>query len=396
MEKIEAIEKIHTEIETGILLSKCQKCGCMRGALDAFAQQLQTIPGEEARQLTQKVALWSHQMKDVRYACLGCEYCYPATAQNAFALAYPEIAPATSLVCEFQASSGDWPAVVGEYFVVDETAPVAVSTLSSVQLAEGLARLKPDGLAIAGKTETENIGIDKIVKNVITNPSIQFLVIAGSESRGHQSGDTLIAVAQNGIDQNGRVIGAGGKHPVLRNVTSEEVAAFREQVQIVDLRGCENLEEIGARVTELATRAAQSCGCDEACGTLNAPIPLVLPTATATREACSDPQCACHTQTPAEAQILIVPVIDQVIPLDRAGYFVILPLADRNVINVEHYSYDNTLLHIMEGPDARALYLAIIHEGWVTELSHAAYLGKELAKAELALDYDFKYVQDGA
>ncbi|HEX7973156.1 MAG TPA: hypothetical protein VF498_02010, partial [Anaerolineales bacterium] len=73
------------------------------------------------------------------------------------------------------------------------------------------------------------------------------------------------------------------------------------------------------------------------------------------------------------------------IPLDKAGYFVILPVADREVINVEHYSYDNTLLHVIEGPNARALYLAIVDRGWMTELSHAAYLGKELAKAELAL-----------
>jgi tetrahydromethanopterin S-methyltransferase subunit A len=38
----------------------------------------------------------------------------------------------------------------------------------------------------------------------------------------------------------------------------------------------------------------------------------------------------------------------------------------------------------------------IVANGWVTELSHAAYIGKELAKAELSLKYGLKYVQDGA
>jgi tetrahydromethanopterin S-methyltransferase subunit A len=69
---------------------------------------------------------------------------------------------------------------------------------------------------------------------------------------------------------------------------------------------------------------------------------------------------------------------------------------ERNLINVEHYAYDNTLLHIIEGPNARSLYLAIIDHGWITELSHAAYLGKELARAELSTQGGFKYVQDGA
>ena len=73
-----------------------------------------------------------------------------------------------------------------------------------------------------------------------------------------------------------------------------------------------------------------------------------------------------------------------------------VPLADRLMINVEHYAYDDTLLRVIEGSNARALYQAIIARQWVSELSHAAYLGKELAKAELALRYGFKYVQDGA
>jgi tetrahydromethanopterin S-methyltransferase subunit A len=88
--------------------------------------------------------------------------------------------------------------------------------------------------------------------------------------------------------------------------------------------------------------------------------------------------------------------MDQPVTLDRAGYFVILPLPERGVINVEQYSYDNVLLRVLEGTSARALYLKIIKEGWVTELSHSAYVGKELTKAELSLQYHFKYMQDGA
>ena len=82
--------------------------------------------------------------------------------------------------------------------------------------------------------------------------------------------------------------------------------------------------------------------------------------------------------------------------MDKAGYFVIVPLTDKGVVNVEHYAYDNSLLRVIEGATARAIYFTIINSGWVTELSHAAYLGKELAKAELSLQNGFKYIQDGA
>ena len=82
--------------------------------------------------------------------------------------------------------------------------------------------------------------------------------------------------------------------------------------------------------------------------------------------------------------------------MDKAGYFVILPRGEQNMINVEHYSYDNTLLRTIEGANARALYLTIVTNGWVSELGHAAYLGKELTKAELSLRHGIKYIQDGA
>jgi tetrahydromethanopterin S-methyltransferase subunit A len=82
--------------------------------------------------------------------------------------------------------------------------------------------------------------------------------------------------------------------------------------------------------------------------------------------------------------------------LDKGGYFVILPLKEKGIISVEHYSNDNRLLRIIEGKDAVSLYRSIVANGWVTQLSHAAYLGKELDRAELSMKLGFKYVQDGA
>ena len=80
----------------------------------------------------------------------------------------------------------------------------------------------------------------------------------------------------------------------------------------------------------------------------------------------------------ATVPVMLAGASSEPVVMDKAGYFVILPLPEEGRISVEHYSYDNTLLHIIEGMTAKPLYMTIIQNKWVTELSHAAYLGKEL------------------
>lgn len=371
MTSIKDLQTVHDELEAGIALPKCQKCGCMESTLKNLATVLPTLNTIEAATLADSVSVSLGKMRPIQYACLGCEHCYPAVAQNAFGLAFPTASQVTSdLSCDFRIVDEVWPPVVGEYFVLDKAASVAVSTLASVQLAEALSALKPAGLAIVGKTETENIGLDKVIKNIVTSPTIRYLIAAGRESQGHLVGQTLLALAENGVDEAGRVIGSPGKRPILRNVALSEVQAFREQVQIINMIGCENPEEIRTKIEALARQVTAPCGCGECGGT--SPRPIL-----------STPKLLASEPT-------------EVVTMDKAGYFVIVPLADKNVIHVEQYAYDNALLQVIEGSTARAIYLTLINNGWVSELSHAAYLGKELAKAELSLQHKFKYVQDGA
>jgi len=310
------------------------------------------------------IAKWQQQMKPIKYACLGCEYCYPAVAMNVFHKAFPETEATASLSCEFEVRSDIWPPVPGEYheFCEGDSCPVAVSTLASTDLADKLAVNRTRELCIVGKTETENIGIDKLIKNTITNRTIRYLVVAGREPQGHESGKTLLALATNGVDDSMRVIGSPGKRPVLRNVTRDEVETFRRQVQVVDMIGCEDSGQIAAKLKELSAT----------------PLPAAELPATVK----SAPVVKAEPPTHVE--------------MDKAGYFVILPNAGKHLIVVEHYSYDNQLLRVVEGHDARSLYSTIIGNGWVTQLSHAAYLGKELTRAEQSLRDGFKYVQDGA
>jgi len=371
MDPQESFQVVRKELATAIVLPKCQKCGCMESALKNFTGVLPTIGSDDAIALSEIISDSLKKMQPVQYACLGCEVCYPAVAQNVFSQAFPDHSQtAAELSCEFRVQDENWPPVVGEYFVLDQASPVAVSTLASIDLAEALARHKPDGLAIVGKTETENIGIDKVIKNIVTSPTICYLIVAGKDSKGHYAGQTFLALAENGVDEQRRVISSTGKRPVLRNVSTSEIEAFRERVQVIDMIGCENPAEIGTKVVELSQQAAAPCRCSECGGKPPIAIsstPKILPT---------EP--------------------NKVVKMDPAGYFVVVPLLDKKMINVEHYAYDNELLRVIEGATARAIYTTIIDNGWVTELSHAAYLGKELVKAELSILHGFKYVQDGA
>ena len=358
-------EEIRAELQKGMSLKKCRKCGCMKGALESLRSVNSSV-------LVEDIKNWLNQMEPTEYNCLGCDHCFPAAAMNIFNEAFPEELEIQSSCCNSEAPKRTWPPAPGKYSVLysDSICSVAASTLASVELAEVLAKRKPDGLCIVGKTETENIGIDKVIQNTISNPSIRFLLLAGKESKGHFTGGTFLALHENGVDENMRVTGSPGKRPVLKNVTKDDVATFRNQVQLVDMIGCDDVEAIVEKIEELVKNAI--CSRD--------------------RQLCNEE----IEMIPAST----VPVIQAEEPtkvdMDPSGYFVIIPQPEREVITVEHYSYDNKLQHVVEGKDARSLYSTIVENVWVTELGHAAYLGKELAKAELSIQLGLKYVQDGA
>ena len=261
-----------------------------------------------------------------------------------------------------------WPYVPGTYFVSDPGAPVAVCTPGSVELAPLIAAQPPEGLCITGKVETENIGLEKIIKNVISNPAIRFLLCVGNEPPKHLTGATLVALFENGIDEKKRIPGSPGMRPVLPNTSSEEVNAFREQVEPVVMIGCTDIAEIHAKVRELAALKPESVAKE-----------FIPPVSLEEDEAVE------RIKATGEDPIRI--------KLDKAGYFVVN--IESGTILVEHYSYKEKLLRIIEGRDARSIYLTIVRNGWVSKLDHAAYVGKELAKAELSIQHGFAYLQDG-
>ena len=83
--------------------------------------------------------------------------------------------------------------------------------------------------------------------------------------------------------------------------------------------------------------------------------------------------------------------------LDPKGFFTIKEFPKENLIKVRYYKIKNgkyELQCLFEGENAEELYNTICKKNLISFLEHAAYLGAELQKAELALKFKLKYDQD--
>jgi tetrahydromethanopterin S-methyltransferase subunit A len=118
----------------------------------------------------------------------------------------------------------------------------------------------PESVAIYGRLKTENIGIEKIVANTISNPHIRFLVICGDDIRGHRSGSSLLALHRNGIDANHRIIDAPGAIPYIENLKEEAIKRFQAQLSVIDLLGEKEKEKIDEKIAECNRRFPASFG----------------------------------------------------------------------------------------------------------------------------------------
>lgn len=81
--------------------------------------------------------------------------------------------------------------------------------------------------------------------------------------------------------------------------------------------------------------------------------------------------------------------------LDREGWFVISVDREKDEVVASHFRSRDGPDVIIRGRGAREIYQTIARKGLVGKYDHAAYLGKELMKAELALRLGRSYVQDG-
>ena len=91
------------------------------------------------------------------------------------------------------------------------------------------------GAAIAGTLQTENVGLEKVLCNIVANPNIRYLIVCGPESPGHLVGESILALEKNGTDPEKRIVGTNAPTPYLFNIPQEYVERFRKQIKVIDL-----------------------------------------------------------------------------------------------------------------------------------------------------------------
>ena len=234
---------------------KCWRCGC-------YQDTVTTLQGSDA--LREKLASLLDEAQQLfeaqRYDCLGCEVCWPAVAQNLAGEIDPGLAEGSHCATTAPEQRAGWPPLPGNYQVLRFQASVAVCTLNSDHLIKPLSDTQVAGLSIVGSLHTENLGIEHLIRNVLSNPHIRFLLVCGEDTRkaiGHLPGQSLLALVQHGLTDNMRIMNAKGKRPLLKNLAVEQVEAFRRQVQVIDQIGN---SEVASLLTVITTTAKNAPG----------------------------------------------------------------------------------------------------------------------------------------
>ena len=137
----------------------------------------------------------------------------------------------------------DYPPEEGRYIRGNDASPVAVAII----LCSDADKIHPEienlvragiesGAALSGTVQTENIGFEKIICNVVANPNIRFLIIGGPESEGHLTGEAMKALIRNGVDEKMRIKNTSSPHPFLYNIPTAFIDRFRQQLSVIDLQ----------------------------------------------------------------------------------------------------------------------------------------------------------------
>ena len=87
--------------------------------------------------------------------------------------------------------------------------------------------------------------------------------------------------------------------------------------------------------------------------------------------------------------------------IDPSGYFLIDIDRENNLLKVGYCKFNqidksqiNDMVAIVSGKTAIEIVNTLIREKYISSLQHAADMGIELCKAELALKHNLKYTQD--
>jgi len=139
------------------------------------------------------------------------------------------------------AETDTWPTASGDYVLGNEASPVAV-----LIVGRGAVEVSPELYRIKGILKTENIGLERVIVNIISNPGIRVLVLCGKEEFGHFPGEAIHALMDNGVDEHRRIRSTRSAIPFLCDLPLEAIERFRSQVVLLDIMDDTPAQEIAA------------------------------------------------------------------------------------------------------------------------------------------------------
>ena len=139
-----------------------------------------------------------------------------------------------------------WPIIQGDYISGSPESCVAVCTFGSHLDEQGIC---DKGAAMCGSCKTENLGLEKLIANIISNPNIRFIIFCGTEVKGHLSGQSLKALHENGVE-GGKIVGSKGAIAFIENLDNAAIERFREQVEVIDIMESEDMSAITAKIND--------------------------------------------------------------------------------------------------------------------------------------------------
>lgn len=254
-----------------------------------------------------------------------------------------------------QREAENWPFVPGRYYLADPTAPVIVVMPENDTLADTLSALSVRGLCMVSASCRSVSDVVNLIRNVEANLAVRSIILAGADNdRSYPAVEALSAIFDDdqGISEKARRIA----HDARGKLKAFDFAALQKRVEVVNMLHCADVDKIVAGIIKHGSEGQRPDagfivqGHDTTLG-----IPRVIA-----------PTGMAHEYH-----------------ADKAGTFVIG--TDKKSIVVEHYNSRGELLRLVQGASARDLSILLIRNGWVSRLDHAAYLGRELTLAEIAL-----------
>ncbi|CAN5852550.1 hypothetical protein BH23THE1_BH23THE1_15900 [soil metagenome] len=128
---------------------------------------------------------------------------------------------------------------------------IAICTLSSIDLLKKISGdAIMDKLLIVGRLFSENKGIDQLIRFCTMSSTLRYLILCGKDTNGHYPADALINLMQFGLDEHNKIIGTKAPYAFIR-CHPNFVNKFRDQIKLIDMRECYNLDKIKKTVNDL-------------------------------------------------------------------------------------------------------------------------------------------------